>query len=156
VRSPLRHGFTDPGSAFSPGGRRLAVFARQASLNSNRANRSELAIINTRTGTLRLAPAAHLLTQEDAGWAVWLPGGQRLLVGALLYSYAVDAKTLAAMPFFFFPAAASTYGDHDIMESGDINFSATVLPSAVPGARISSRSNDLHIPAGLPGHVPVP
>ncbi len=55
-----------------------------------------------------------------------MPRPRRLLVGALLYSYAVDAKTLAARPFFFIHA---TY-DHDIMDTPDINFSATVIPAA--------------------------
>jgi WD40-like Beta Propeller Repeat len=127
VRSPLRHGFTAGDGAFSPDGKRLAVFARRASLDPSRANRSELAIVSTRTGRLRLVLAARLETQEDAGWAVWLPGSRRLLAGALLYSYAVDATTLAARPFFFFPGAAGTYGSHDIMNTEDINFSAIVL-----------------------------
>jgi hypothetical protein len=135
VRSPLGYGFTEGDGVFSPDGKRLALFARRASLNSSRANQSELAIVSTGTAAVRLVPAAHLLTQEDAGWAAWLPGGQRLLAGALLYSYAVDLKTLAARPFFFLPGAASRYGGHDIMNSGDINFSVTVLPPAAPGAR---------------------
>jgi hypothetical protein len=147
VRSPLRRGFTYAEGTFSPGGGRLAAFARRGSLSSNLANHSVLAIISTRTGRLRLVPAAHLLTQEDAGWAVWLPGGQRLLVGALLYSYAVDAQTLAARGFFFSPGAAGSYGDHNIMDSGDINFSATVLPPAAAGLRIRRP---------VPPHVPAP
>jgi hypothetical protein len=126
VRSPLGHGFTDPGAAFSPDGRQLAAFARTASLASaNCCQPSELAIVSTRTGTLRLVTAARLRTTEDAGWARWLPGGKRLLAGALSVSYAVDAKTLAARPFFFFPGRA----DHDIMDTPDINFSAVVITS---------------------------
>ena len=123
VRSPLHHGFTDPGGAFSPDGSSLAVFVRRASISSSWPNHSELALINTRTGTLRVVRAAKLVTQEDAGWVLWLPGGQRLLAGALLYSYAVDAKTLAARPFFFFRG-----NEHDIMTTPDVNFSAVVLP----------------------------
>jgi hypothetical protein len=123
VRSPLGHGFTDPGGAFSPDGSSLAVFVRRASISSNWPNHSELALINTRTGTLRMVRAAKLVTQEDAGWVLWLPGGQRLLAGALLYSYAVDAKTLAVRPFFFFRG-----NEHDIMTTPDVNFSAVVIP----------------------------
>jgi hypothetical protein len=123
VRSPLGHGFTDPGGAFSPDGSSLAVFVRRASISSNWPNHSELALINTRTGTLRVVRAARLVTQEDAGWVLWLPGGQRLLAGALLYSYAVDAKTLAVRPFFFFRG-----NEHDIMTTPDVNFSAVVIP----------------------------
>jgi hypothetical protein len=126
VRSPLGHGFTDPGAAFSPDGRQLAALARTASLSSASCCKpSELAIVNTRTGTLRLVAAARLGTTEDAGWARWLPGGKRLLAGALSESYVVDAKTLAARPFFFFPGRA----DHDIMDTPDINFSAVVITS---------------------------
>ncbi len=123
ARSPLGHGFTDPGGAFSPDGSSLAVFVRRAGINSSWPNHSELALINTRTGTLRLVRAARLITQEDAGWVLWLPGGQRLLAGALLYSYAVDTRTLAARPFFFFPG-----NEHDIMTSPDVNFSAVIIP----------------------------
>jgi hypothetical protein len=100
------------------------VFARRESLNSNRPNRSELAIINTRTGRMRLDRAARLLTQEDAGWVAWLPGSRRLLIGALSYSYAVATRSLVTRPFFFFPGTS----DHDIMDTPDINFSAVVVP----------------------------
>jgi hypothetical protein len=124
VRSPLHHGFTESDGTFSPDGRQLAVFIRRASISSSWPNHSELAIVNTRTGHLRIVRAARLVTQEDAGWVLWLPGGKRLLVGALSFSYAVDAKTLAARPFFFVHGTS----DHDIMDTPDINFSATLLP----------------------------
>jgi hypothetical protein len=124
VRSPLGHGFTDPGVAFSPDGKQLAAFVRRASINSSWPNHSELALIDTRTGTLRVVRAAKFVTQEDAGWVLWLPGSQLLLAGALLYSYAVDAKTLAVRPFFFFFPG----NEHDIMTTPDVNFSAVVIP----------------------------
>jgi hypothetical protein len=123
VRSPLHHGFTEGNGTFSPDGTELASFARRAGISSSWPNHSELALINTRTGTLRLVRAARLITQEDAGWVLWLPGGQRLLAGALQYSYAVDVKTLAVRPFFFFPG-----NEHDIMTTPDVNFSAVVIP----------------------------
>jgi hypothetical protein len=125
VRSPLRHGFIISGASFSPGGAELAVFARTASLSPVRTSISVLTLITTRTGAVRMVPDAHLDTTEDAGWALWLPGGNRLLAGALNYSYAVDTTTYAARPFFFFPG----YADHDIMDTPDINFSAVLLPS---------------------------
>lgn len=125
VHSPLRHGFTEADGAFSPDGKTLAVFVRRASISSSWPNHSELALINTRTGALRIVRAAKLETQEDAGWVLWLPGGRQLLAGALLTSYAVDARTLAARPFFFFPAMA----DHNIMDTPDVNFSAVVVPA---------------------------
>ncbi|MDQ2812376.1 MAG: hypothetical protein M3Z75_11005 [Actinomycetota bacterium] len=49
------------------------------------------------------------------GWARWLPGGHRLIVGAEQGSYAVDAQTLSVRALSFDPG-------------NDINFSATVLP----------------------------
>ena len=147
ARSPLPYGFAQ-GAAFSPDGTRLAVFERTASISSSCcANDSVLAIVNTRTGAVRAIPAARLVTQEDAGWILWLPGGRRLLAGALAYSYAADATTYAARPFFFFPQTADGPGaDHDIMDTPDINFSAVLLPpaaarpaSAAPGSAALAR-----------------
>jgi hypothetical protein len=126
VRSPLRHGFTTFRAAFSPDGSRLAVFARTVGLDPLQANGSELALADTRTGAVRLVAGAGLDTPEDAGWVIWLPGGTRLLAGALNYSYAVDAVTYAARPFFFFPGNP----DHDIMDTPDVNFSVTLLPGS--------------------------
>jgi len=148
ARSPLPYGFAQ-GAAFSPDGTRLAVFERTASISSSCcANDSVLAIVNTRTGAVRAVPAARLVTQEDAGWILWLPGGTRLLAGALSYSYAVDTTTYAARPFFFFPQAADgPAADHNIMDTPDVNFSAVLLPpaatrpaSAAPGSAALARN----------------
>ena len=148
ARSPLPYGFAQ-GAAFSPDGTRLAVFERTASINSSCcANNSVLAIVNTRAGAVRAIPAARLVTEEDAGWILWLPGGRRLLAGALSYSYAVDTTTYAARPFFFFPQTADgPDADHNIMDTPDINFSAVLLPSvaarptasAAPGSTALAR-----------------
>jgi hypothetical protein len=131
VRSPLRHGFAS-GTTFSPDGTRLAVFERTASLNSSCcANSSMVAIVSTRTGAVRPVRGARLETQEDAGWILWLPGGNRLLAGALLDSYAVDTQIYKARPFFFYPQTAEgPNADHNIMDTPDINFSAVLLPRA--------------------------
>jgi hypothetical protein len=131
VRSPLHHGFASTGVVFSPSGTELAAWARAVSLSSQCcANTSELAIIDVSAGVVHLVPAASLVTQEDAGWILWLPGGQRLLAGAASYSYAVDASTAAARPFFFFPQAGDgPNADHDIMDTPDINFSAVLIPA---------------------------
>jgi hypothetical protein len=139
ARSPLPYGFA-AGAAFSPDGTRLAVFERTASISSSCcANSSVLAIVNTRTGAVRAVRAARLVTEEDAGWILWLPGGRRLLAGALSDSYAVDTTTYAALPFFFFPQTADGPGaDHDIMDTPDINFSAVVLPSVPAGPAASA------------------
>lgn len=127
VPSPNRYGFTYgglfSGGAFSAGGKRLAVFLNTTNpQDSYKTPYSELAIVNTGTGSLRLVHAARLVTTEDVGWARWLPGGNRLIVGAEGGSYAVDAVTLATRPFSFL----GTPGE-DINSSGDINFSATIL-----------------------------
>jgi hypothetical protein len=128
VRSPRRYGFTYGGlfssGAFSPDGMRLAVFVNTTNPQDPYATPySVLGIVNTRTGALRLVPATHLVTTEDVGWARWLPAGNRLIAGAEAGSYAVNAVTLAARPFSF-----SGSPGQDIEHSGDINFSATVLP----------------------------
>jgi hypothetical protein len=118
--SPLHHGFSEGGEdvvAFSPDGRRLAVFARTAPLNRNTV--SELAIVNTRTGKLSLVRSVRLFTLEDGDWALWLPGGQRLLAGGATATYAVDAQNLAARPFSFFAPGTS--------DTADIDSSAVVL-----------------------------
>jgi hypothetical protein len=129
VRSPNRYGFTYSGlfssGAFSADGKRLAVFLNTTNpQDPYNSPYSMLAIINTKAGSLRLVHAARLVTTEDVGWARWLPGGNRLIVGAEGGSYAVDAVTLAARPLSFLGSAGE-----DINSSGDINFSATILPA---------------------------
>jgi hypothetical protein len=120
VPSPNRYGFTYGGlfssGAFSPDGTRLAVFLNTTNpRDPYNEPISELAIVNTRTGTLQLVRAARLGTYEDVGWARWLPGSNQLIVGAEAGSYAADAATLTVRAFSFGPV-------------NDINFSATVLP----------------------------
>jgi hypothetical protein len=120
VRSPNRYGFTYGGlftsGAFSPDGTRLAVFLNATNpRDPYNEPISELAIVDTRTGALQLVRAARLGTYEDVGWARWLPGGHRLIVGAEAGSYAVDAVTLSVRAF-------------SLVAGNDINFSATVLP----------------------------
>jgi hypothetical protein len=115
VRSPLHYGFVAAGAvAFSSGGTELAVFVRTATLGSSN-GMSQLAIVNTGTGAVRLVPGTLLYTTEDAFWAVWLPGNERILAGAVGSAYAVDARTLAVRPFAFVPSADG--------------FSAVVLPA---------------------------
>ncbi len=114
VRSPLHYGFVSSGApAFSPGGTQMAVFVRTATLGSAD-GMSKLAIVNTRTGTVRIVPGTRLFTTEDAFWAMWLPGGHQILAGAEASGYVVDTRKLTAQPFSFFPSSDG--------------FSATVLP----------------------------
>jgi len=104
VRSRGRYGFTYGGlfssGAFSPDGTRLAVMLNTTNpQDPYRTPYSVLAIVDTRTGAVRLVRAARLVTTEDVGWARWLPGGNQLIVGAEAGSYAVNATRLAARPF---------------------------------------------------------
>jgi hypothetical protein len=131
--SPLHHGYSQAGEnavAFSPDGSRLAVFARTAPLSRNTV--SELAIVDTRTGSLKLVRSVRLFTLEDGDWALWLPGGQRLLAGGATATYAVDAQTLAAQPFSFFPSTP---------EAPDIDSSAVVLSGGRDHVRMRQRSD---------------
>ena len=130
VRSPYRYGFTYGGlfssGAFSPDGRHLAVFLNTTSPQDPHITPySALAIVNSRTGALRLVRGARLVTTEDVGWARWLPGGKRLIAGAESGSFTIDAVRLTARPFSF-----SGSPGQDVENSGDVNFSATILPSS--------------------------
>jgi WD40 repeat protein len=116
VRSPLHHGFVASGApAFSPGGTQMAVFVRTARLGSQY-GMSQLAIVDTSTGALRLVPGTALDTTEDAFWSIWLPGSQRILAGAVGSAYVADARTLAVRRFTYF-------------DSSTDGFSAVVLPA---------------------------
>lgn len=125
VRSHLhRVTAADGVPAFSPSGTQMAVFVQTTRWGS-RDWMSGLAIVNTRTGAVRLVPGAALPPIEGAHWlggtywALWLPGGRGILAGAVAEcapgsAVAVDTRTLRARPFSFFD---STDG-----------FSATVVP----------------------------
>ena len=131
VRSPLRYGFMiSGGAAFSPDGTTLAAFASATDPLSGAGPESELTLINTRTGAVQLIRSVRLLTTEDAAWVTWLPGGEQLLAGAIHASYAVNAVTLAARPFYFFGPAE--------VGSTDISFSAIALPASALSTRIRS------------------
>jgi hypothetical protein len=127
VRSPTRYGFTFGGAfargAFSPDGASLAVFANLANPfdGSIGAGLSELAIVSTATGQLRVVPAARFVTTEDSGWARWLPNGRLLLAGAAEGSYAVSAVTLAARPLRFFGSPGQA------PDGRDISYSTTII-----------------------------
>jgi hypothetical protein len=118
VRSPLRHGFAD-GGAFSPDGTQLAVFVN---LNGE-PSAAQLAMVDTRTGTLRLVPGARTQMGEPVSWARWLPDGRHLLAGGLDASYLVNPSTMTARPMFFIHGP-----DHYIEASEDLNYSAVVVP----------------------------
>jgi len=124
VPSPTRYGFTD--GAFSPDGTQLATYVNTDNpVDPNSTPRSELAIVDTATGALRLDPKVNLVTTEDAAWARWLPPGRQLLAGAIGTTYLVDVKTLVTRPMYFDGADTRL---HSIMGSPDLNFSTIVVP----------------------------
>ncbi|MBV8943529.1 MAG: hypothetical protein JO240_17535 [Solirubrobacterales bacterium] len=125
VRSPSRYGFT--AGAFSPEGTELATFVNSDNpIDPYGQPRSELALVDTATGALRLEPKVNMVTTEDAAWARWLPAGRRLLTGAIAATYLVDARSLAHRPFYFDGADTRL---NSIMNSPDLNFSTLVIPT---------------------------
>jgi hypothetical protein len=114
VRSPSPYGFAS-GVAFSPDGKQLAVFVDRSAEGSGTA---QLAMVNPRTGALRLAGAVRLSVASGSAWVLWLPDGKHLLIGAVS-SYAVNAATLSARPLSF---------THHRNHSEDINFTAVLVP----------------------------
>ena len=119
VRSPLHHGFAI-GGAFSPGGKKLAVFVNRNFLGTGAV---QLAMVDAGTGAMRLAGAVRLGIGEDRVWALWLPDGRHLLTGGAVSSYVVNAATLSTRPLYFIHGP-----DHYIETSQDINYSAAVVP----------------------------
>jgi hypothetical protein len=116
IRSPLPGGFA-AGGAFSPGGAQLAVFLNAAP------GPGRLALVDVRTGAVRLARTPGLVFGQDIGWALWLPDGRHLIGGTGTTSYLVDSATLSARPLLL----ARTHG-HSSGNNQDINFTAAILP----------------------------
>jgi len=132
VRSPFRYGFLPQGvdAAFSPDGTQLAGFISLNRLSSYSSAVFVPAIVNTSTGTVRLARDAILSNGELAGWLLWLPGGTRLLAGpardiSRYAGYAIDTRTTAARPFSFFPQTAG----YPANAASDIGYGAVLVPS---------------------------
>jgi hypothetical protein len=146
VRSPLGQGFG--GGAFSPDGRWLAVFVNQIPPLVPRPQdlgrprhlvkaphvyvsvepfMSQLALIDTRTGILHLVPRSTMQAISIGGWARWLPDGRHLIVGGDRASYLVDSSAMTARPLFFLPGRNHGH-DRFIQDTGDLNFSAVVVP----------------------------
>ena len=121
VRSPSRYGF-GTGGAFSADGRWLAAFVI-TSLGSRHAGPSaRLAIVNTRTGGLRLVPGARYLIGAATLWADAIPGREEILAGGPANAYLVNTVTMPRQAVYFLP------GDHRSLDiSRDVNYSAVVL-----------------------------
>jgi hypothetical protein len=126
VADPLPYGF-DVGGAFSSDGTNLAVFVKTNSGDVNPT--TQMAIVNTRDGKLRLITGSIANIGESVGWAQWLPGSRTLLGGAVAgvnftssafvdNHYVVNATSLSATPF-------TLVADRNL----DINFSAVAFAS---------------------------
>jgi hypothetical protein len=121
VRSQSRYGFAI-GGAFSADGRWLAAFAITGAGSRHVSPQAQLAIVNTRTGRLRVVPGARYQIGAATLWADAIPGGDQILAGGPANAYLVNAGTLAERAVYFLP------GDHRTLDiSRDVNYSAVVL-----------------------------
>jgi hypothetical protein len=127
LRSPLRYSFA-LGGAFSPDGRQLAIFVNRSPGNGG--GTAQLAIVSTRTGTIRLVPRARFLVGEDVAWARWLPGGKQLIAGGVDRDYIVTAASRTARSLRFRRSPR-----------GDIGYSAVVLPPGGPVSQGAGRAS---------------
>jgi hypothetical protein len=120
IRSPLPGGFA-AGGAFSPDGTQLAVFPQTAQ-RGTAPGHARLALVDPRTGAMRVAPGPRIPLGQDIGWALWLPDGRHLIVGASAGNDLVDAAALSAKPLLVARAHS-----HTIANSQAINFTAAIL-----------------------------
>lgn len=121
VRSPSRYGF-GIGGAFSADGRWLAAFVITGIGSRHAGPSAQLAIVNTRTGRLRLVPGARYLIGAATLWAGAIPGQEEILAGGPANAYLVNAVTMAERAVYFLP------GDQRTLDiSRDVNYSAVVL-----------------------------
>ena len=124
VHSPLPYGF-DIGGAFSPDGSLLAVFVKT---NSGAVDPAmQLAVVNTRTGSLQLIPGVQGEIGESVGWARWLPDGTSVLAGTFSSDYRtynhylVDVRT-----------GAVKLVDFSSNRNLDVNFSSSTIGGLAP------------------------
>jgi hypothetical protein len=121
VRSPSQYGF-GIGGEFSADGRWLAAFVITGVGSRHAGPSARLAIVNTRTGRLRLVPGARYLIGAATLWAGAIPGREEILAGGPANAYLVNAVTLTERAVYFLP------GDHRSLDiSRDVNYSAAVL-----------------------------
>jgi hypothetical protein len=79
IRSPLGFGFSW-GAAFSPDGSQLAAFAKTDA--SGYGTKLKPVLIDVAARTTRVVSSATISVGDIAAWAQWLPGSERLIVGA--------------------------------------------------------------------------
>ena len=95
------------GGAFSPDGHQLAVFANSGDIHGDPT--AQLAIVNTRSGSLKLVRGVSIYVGESVHWAQWLPDGRHLITGGLTpmgstvpaVDVLVDSQTDQARQFRF-------------------------------------------------------
>ena len=122
VPSPSRYGF-GIGGAFTADGRWLAAFVITGVGGRHAGPSARLAIVNTRTGKLRLVPGARYLIGAATLWADTIPGRDEILAGGPSNAYLANTVTMTTRPVYFLP------GDHRSLDiSRDVNYSAVVLP----------------------------
>ena len=124
VHSPLPYGF-DIGGAFSPDGSRLAVFVKT---NTGAVNPAmQLALVDTRTGSLRLIPGVQGEIGESVGWARWLPGGTSVLAGTFSSDYRTYNHYLVDVR-----SGAVKVVDFSSNLNLDVNFSSSTIGGLAP------------------------
>jgi len=98
------------GGAFSPDGGQLAVFANSRYMQGNPT--AQLTIVDTRTGSSRLAKGVYVYVGDSVHWAQWLPDGSHVITGGLggpfgsndpAIDVLVDPRTGQVSPFRFIP-----------------------------------------------------
>ena len=106
VASPIGHFLW--GGGFSPDGRQLTVFANSADIHGDPA--AQLAIVNTRSGSLKLVKGVNVYVGDSVHWADWLPDDRHLITGGLGGTFGstapavdviVDSQTGQVSPFRF-------------------------------------------------------
>ncbi len=118
VRSPSRRGFA-LGGAFSAGGRWLAAFVNTGQGSRYSSATIQPAIIDTRSGAVRVVPGTRFTTGQNILWARALPRGSEFLVGGTARAYLMNAVPPSARPVRFSPGTGSQ----------GLNFSVVVLPA---------------------------
>jgi hypothetical protein len=107
VHSPIGHFLW--GGGFSPDGRRLAVFANSTDKDGDPT--AQLAIVNSRSGSLTLVKDVDVFVGDSVHWADWLPDGRHLITGGLGGTFGstapavdvvVDSQTGQVSRFRFF------------------------------------------------------
>lgn len=113
-------------------------------LAATQARRARLAIVDARTGRLRLVAGARYLIGAATLWAGAIPGREEILAGGPANAYLVNAVTLAERAVYFLP------GDH---RSLDISRESTTRPPS-PGMAADPAGDCSWVQRGRPNSRP--